>query len=105
MQLLKELSTASKGGVPPNRSRRPSHSRTLSNPGLRSALPSERQPLVRRRSFDEYENNVDDISPEAPVAGGTILGVHNLAIVLPQFIVWLNNMFLNRKLNDSYRLQ
>jgi len=88
MELLKEISATSENKPSPNNPhRRPSHSRTLSAPGFRSAPPSERQPLLRRRSFDEYENNADDDSPRAPVAGGTILGVHNLAIVCPQFIV------------------
>lgn len=47
----------------------------------------ERQPLIRRRSFDAYDPNADDVPAAARVAGGTILGVHNLAIVAPQFIV------------------
>jgi solute carrier family 45 protein 1/2/4 len=49
--------------------------------------------LIRRRSFDEYESEpgVDEAGPVAPAAGGTVLGIHNLAIVMPQFIVGLAN--------------
>ncbi|TCD70851.1 hypothetical protein EIP91_001542 [Steccherinum ochraceum] len=66
-------------------SRRPSHSRTQSTPAVRP-LPGEREPLIRRRrSFDE--RNADSTPDADPVAGGTILGIHNLAIVFPQFIV------------------
>ncbi|CCL99450.1 uncharacterized protein FIBRA_01468 [Fibroporia radiculosa] len=71
--------------------RRPSHSRTRSTPAMRrrSETHSERAPLLqRRRSFDHQDS--DDMLPEAdPVAGGTILGIHNLAIVFPQFIIAL----------------
>ncbi|THH32903.1 hypothetical protein EUX98_g1246 [Antrodiella citrinella] len=65
-------------------SRRPSHSRTQSTPAIRPG-PGERDPLLRRRrSFDEHNATTPDVDP---VAGGTILGIHNLAIVFPQFIV------------------
>lgn len=67
--------------------RRPSHSRTRSTPaGRRNQAVNERDPLLRRRrSFDENEAGY---VPEAEsFAGGTILGIHNLAIVFPQFIV------------------
>lgn len=47
----------------------------------------DRQPLLRTRSL--HEADADDISAATPVAGGTILGVHNLAIVMPQFVVSL----------------
>lgn len=68
--------------------RRPSHSRTRSTPAQpRNDGQHERAPLLRRRrSFDEHGS--DPVSPEADaLAGGTILGIHNLAIVFPQFIV------------------
>ena len=68
--------------------RRPSHSRTRTAPGR---LGSERDPLLRRRrSFDEHHDILAAGATEsASVAGGTILGIHNLAIVFPQFIVRL----------------
>ncbi|KAI0089327.1 hypothetical protein BDY19DRAFT_889996 [Irpex rosettiformis] len=69
-------------------SRRPSHSRTLSVPGRRpSAANSEREPLLRRQRSLEH----DLVPPpdQESTAGGTILGIHNLAIVFPQFIVAL----------------
>ncbi|KAI0719641.1 MFS general substrate transporter [Cerioporus squamosus] len=69
--------------------RRPSHSRALSTPVMRrNSRPAEgeRAPLLRRRSFDQHN---PDAAPQEAVAGGTILGIHNLAIVMPQFIVAL----------------
>ncbi|KIP07007.1 hypothetical protein PHLGIDRAFT_13479 [Phlebiopsis gigantea 11061_1 CR5-6] len=68
--------------------RRPSHTRTMSTPA-RPIITNEHQPLLRRRrSFEEPHDLLD--APDAdPVAGGTILGIHNLAIVFPQFIVAL----------------
>ncbi|KAI0353572.1 MFS general substrate transporter [Trametes cingulata] len=72
--------------------RRPSHSRTLSTPAARrNSRPGEGEhtPLLRRRrSFDQHDAN--SLQPEAEaMAGGTVLGIHNLAIVMPQFIVAL----------------
>ncbi|KAJ3896085.1 major facilitator superfamily domain-containing protein [Lentinula edodes] len=85
MELLKELSENNQLS---NDDRRPLHSRTHSTPGLRNVRSSERQPLLRRRSLEEFGNDAnDESSPRTPVAGGTILGVHNLAIVMPQFVV------------------
>jgi len=66
-------------------SRAASHSRTRSTPAV-SSLRTERSPLLRRHSLDEIDADVPE--PE-PVAGGTILGIHNLAIVFPQFIIAL----------------
>ena len=69
--------------------RRVSHTRTVSSPNLlRTALlNSERQPLLtRRRSFEDQVDN-EEARKSARVAGGTILGIHNLAIVFPQFLV------------------
>ncbi|KAF9057682.1 major facilitator superfamily domain-containing protein [Panaeolus papilionaceus] len=86
MELLKEPT------IPPSAppaSRRPSHIRNFSTPGQRPVVvPNERQPLLRRRSFSEYDDAVSepDIG-SAPLAGGTTLGIHNLAIVTPQLIV------------------
>ncbi|KAI0081691.1 MFS general substrate transporter [Panus rudis PR-1116 ss-1] len=73
--------------IPRDYTRRPSHSRTLSTPATRpTVLPDERAPLLRRRSFDEHDRPNAQEETE-PLAGGTILGIHNLAIVFPQFIV------------------
>lgn len=70
-------------------SRRPNHFRNLSIPGI-PRQSGERTSLLRRRSFHEP----GDVTPEeeeiprsASLAGGTVLGIHNLAIVAPQFIV------------------
>ncbi|KAJ7044476.1 hypothetical protein C8F04DRAFT_941814 [Mycena alexandri] len=86
MELLKDLSAppaAAEGS-------RPTHVRTLSVPvaGSRPRRGSnERTPLMRSRSYDAYDPTGEDVTPAARVAGGTILGVHNLAIVAPQLIV------------------
>lgn len=76
-------------GIAREQGRRPSHSRTRSTPAIRrrSEGQDERAPLLqRRRSFDQAD--ADAVALQAdPIAGGTILGIHNLAIVFPQFIV------------------
>ncbi|EKM59137.1 uncharacterized protein PHACADRAFT_86979 [Phanerochaete carnosa HHB-10118-sp] len=70
--------------------RRPSHTRTLSTP-VRPTMQDidEHQPLLRRRRSLEERHDMLDAPSAEPVAGGTILGIHNLAIVFPQFIVAL----------------
>jgi len=90
--LVNRKSQVLKEGPPPQPSIvRPSHNRVLSNPAIFRRSSNERQPLIRRRSLDEYEcePGVDEAGPVAPMAGGTVLGIHNLAIVMPQFIVCL----------------
>lgn len=63
----------------------------------------ERQPLLaRRRSFDEYETASDGITSAAPLAGGTVLGIHNLAIVMPQFVVSLLSYLSFGKFSTHY---
>ncbi|KAH7930748.1 MFS general substrate transporter [Leucogyrophana mollusca] len=50
----------------------------------------EDDPLIPRRSVDCDDDSAVDTLPETkPVAGGTILGIHNLSIVMPQFVVAL----------------
>lgn len=79
---------------------RPGHNRVFSTPAhpirriARSSTgirPNERTTLLRRYSMNmtEQEMNTTELSVEGSgnVAGGTILGIHNLAIVLPQFFV------------------
>jgi len=77
---------------------RSSRNRVLSTPALRRA-DGERQPLVRRRSLHEYETGTGEPDAANPtLAGGTVLGIHNLAIVMPQFIVSPGNLsFLSYK--------
>lgn len=67
------------------------HIRNISTPGGRPSFSgSERQPLLRRRSYDDFGNQPEEEeAPALPLPGGTILGIHNLAIVMPQFIVCL----------------
>ena len=91
-QFLKELDSPVPEGTASGRTdnRRASHTRTVSTPNLlRTALLSERQPLLaRRRSFEDQADN-EDAQNHTRVAGGTILGIHNLAVVFPQFLVSL----------------
>lgn len=64
-----------------------------------AAAADERTPLVRSRSYADIEgirgNDGDDDDDEqvdyggSKPAGGTIMGIHNLAIVFPQFIIAL----------------
>jgi len=67
--------------------RRPIHARNISTPGHNRPGPGERQPLIRRRSLDEFDNLPEEDIPSSTLPGGTVLGIHNLAIVMPQFIV------------------
>ena len=91
-QFLKELDSPApeRAAIARTANRRASHTRTVSSPNLlRTVLLSERQPLLtRRRSFEDQADN-DDARKHPRVAGGTILGIHNLAIVFPQFLVSL----------------
>jgi solute carrier family 45, member 1/2/4 len=102
-QFLKELDRPAPERPVRNLNRRTSlaHTRTVSSPNLlRTALLSERQPLLtRRRSFEDQPDNEDSQKPPR-VAGGTILGIHNLAIVFPQFIVSLYRVPPYPKLKD-----
>jgi solute carrier family 45 protein 1/2/4 len=72
----------------PSSGPRPSHTRVASTPAyLHPGFLSdgERQPLLRARSMDD--GDVSDQEAAGPVAGGTVLGIHNLAIVMPQFVI------------------
>lgn len=56
------------------------------------AIASERQPLLAQAtaSLEDYgQNALGPVDRNRPVAGGTVLGIHNLAIVFPQFLVSL----------------
>ncbi|QRV72474.1 MFS/sugar transport protein [Ceratobasidium sp. AG-Ba] len=79
---------------------RPGHARVFSTPAhpvrrpTRSSTgvrPTERTALLRRYSMNmtDAEMNSNELNVEGggSVAGGTILGIHNLAIVFPQFFV------------------
>ncbi|KAI0307304.1 MFS general substrate transporter [Multifurca ochricompacta] len=87
MEFLKELDRPVPERPIRNLNRRTSHTRTISTPNLlRTVLLSERQPLLTRRRSFEDQGDIGDGQKNAPVAGGTILGIHNLAIVFPQFL-------------------
>jgi len=75
---------------------RPLHFRAASTPiGAWRSQPSspsrfdERTPLSRSYSTADIEDFEESLEYKGsgPVAGGTIMGIHNLAIVFPQFIV------------------
>ena len=64
------------------------HYRTVSSPSVvlwRTDSFDERQPLVRRLSLTQQTEEAPQEKQE--MAGGTVLGIHNLAIVMPQFLV------------------
>ncbi|KAG8849514.1 hypothetical protein FRB91_009834, partial [Serendipita sp. 411] len=92
MEFLKEVdAAASAPPVAPQSyaTRRGTHGRVASSPaiwrGMQDPRNSERTPLLRRQSLRlDYEAETGEIP--TPMAGGTVLGIHNLAIVLPQFI-------------------
>jgi hypothetical protein len=70
----------------------------MQNPRL-----NERQPLLRRQSLRlDYEAETGEIP--TPPAGGTILGIHNLAIVIPQFLVRHPTAYQSMLLLTSCRL-
>lgn len=91
MEFLKEREQEVPEEVAPRESsaRRPSHTRTQSTPAARLGPMDERQPLIRRRRSFEEHRDLQSASETEALAGGTILGIHNLAIVFPQFIVAL----------------
>ncbi|WRT65410.1 uncharacterized protein IL334_002353 [Kwoniella shivajii] len=79
---------------------RPIHARAASTPigpwrssssqeARRERDPDERTPLTRSYSTADIENAGESLeyTGNGPVAGGTIMGIHNLAIVFPQFII------------------
>jgi hypothetical protein len=89
-QFLKELESPDRASDA--RSRRPGHTRTISSPPAPSVFTrpegaNERQSLLRRRSYGEYNGDTAGDAIPIPIAGGTVLGIHNLAIVFPQLIV------------------
>nr|XP_018264346.1 solute carrier family 45, member 1/2/4 [Kwoniella dejecticola CBS 10117]OBR86504.1 solute carrier family 45, member 1/2/4 [Kwoniella dejecticola CBS 10117] len=59
------------------------------SPSRRERDPDERTPLTRSYSTADIENAGESLeyTGSGPVAGGTIMGIHNLAIVFPQFII------------------
>lgn len=70
---------------------RQSHVQNLSTAGD-SRKNGERAPLLRRRSLNEHDTaREQQVTPSPTLAGGTVLGIHNLAIVAPQFIVRLTS--------------
>ncbi|KLO15861.1 MFS general substrate transporter [Schizopora paradoxa] len=94
MEFLKEMGEADKrkdpvvntsavGPYPRN------HYRATSSPSVvmwKNNNRLEREPLLRRRSLSRTQDP-DELADAQPLAGGTVLGIHNLAIVIPQFLV------------------
>lgn len=91
MEYLKELDSRPLDALAPAgiTETRPSHSRTRSYASIpHRSLLSERAPLLTRsRSQDAFEPDEIKNEEEQALGGGTVLGIHNLAIVAPQFIV------------------
>ncbi|KAJ2920090.1 hypothetical protein MD484_g361, partial [Candolleomyces efflorescens] len=102
MELLKDTAPPP---APFLQERRPSHTRNLSTPAnarrMSRRAMDERRPLLRRRSQDQLDSALDTDANGAPLAGGTVLGIHNLAIVTPQFIVALVTSAIFRAVDGS----
>ncbi|WOO78881.1 General alpha-glucoside permease [Vanrija pseudolonga] len=94
MEFLKELEQPGANGTNGAATDdRPAHGRSSSlgpafRPGQNSTL-SETTPLMRSYSTADLEGASMEFAGQGSVAGGTIMGIHNLAIVFPQFIVAL----------------
>lgn len=118
MQFLRELETSTQKaqrdaaagyGATGNSSLRPAHQRVASTPAHRHyptrRRMSERTALVRRHSLmgsgGPVTNDLRYMGPE-PVAGGTILGIHNLAIVMPQLLVRYHCLLLWNTLSEAH---
>ncbi|KAF5364199.1 hypothetical protein D9756_000488 [Leucocoprinus leucothites] len=79
----------------------PIRSRNISTPAA-SRTNGERTPLLRRRSLNEPDAiPVEEAAVSTTLAGGTVLGIHNLAIVAPQFIVAVVNSIIFRIVDES----
>lgn len=99
MELLKEPLKPVTNSALANR--HSSRTRHISTPGL-TRNNGERTLLLRRRSFNESDVMLEEeVTPPAPLAGGTVLGIHNLAIVAPQFLVAVVNSIIFRIVDGS----
>ena len=50
--------------------------------------------MIRRRSYDDFDVNAEEEAiATKPLAGGTVLGIHNLSIVVPQLMVSISYMY------------
>lgn len=110
MEFLKEMGEASKAprsNPPVAGTSARNHFRNASSPTQHRWRRSEpeRQPLIRRHSLGPREE--DEELDSKPVAGGTVLGIHNLAIVMPQFIVSISGLSFefSIKCSNCSRLQ
>jgi hypothetical protein len=95
-KFLKELEEPQADTAPSASRQDPVPPRTRSSPAVadrgNGEGSNERQPLLRRHSHDEFDADIggDAMAEPVPIAGGTVLGIHNLAIVFPQLIVILS---------------
>lgn len=64
---------------------------------------SEQDPLLGRSPEVESDSDTEDEASDSVTrpAGGTILGIHNLAIVMPQFIIALVSSMIFRIVDES----
>ena len=86
MEFLKEQERDS--ALPPEEEARErvAHVPCGSRAAATNTTEGERAPLLRRR-HPFGERDADAEPPMEAASGGTILGIHNLAIVMPQFVV------------------
>ena len=85
------------------------HSRTnTGSASFANFAISERQPLLAgaTAALENYEEETfGRVDRDRPVAGGTVLGIHNLAIVFPQFLVCGPPSFEPLPLNRSHSIR
>lgn len=82
----------------------PPYSRRLSLPtpswnARERVAAGERTPLVRSRSY--VADEADDDEPKKALGGGTILGIHNLAVVIPQFVIAIISSIIFRIVDEK----
>ncbi|BGP57929.1 hypothetical protein JCM8202v2_005583 [Rhodotorula sphaerocarpa] len=88
---LRRQPSSYQGGPPAPTFRSGNGRRTAAASAPEAREPDERTALLRAGPDDHHDDGIDSrhSSPPTAVAGGTILGLHNMAIVLPQFLVAL----------------
>ena len=93
VQFLKEIEDNAKERISDLRADTRGRSRTSSRPTL-TEVATEHTALLDHQSALEGDRSIPDISSAPSIAGGTVLGIHNLAIVFPQFIVRLVHPYI-----------
>ncbi|KAF8517822.1 MFS general substrate transporter [Gautieria morchelliformis] len=97
MEFLKEIEDSANDD--PSNQRDNTRNRSTSPPDTDDV--TERTALLERQHTPEGDMTRLHVKPAQSVAGGTVLGIHNLAIVFPQFIVSLVASLIFRIVDQS----